>query len=88
LMTGHMTATDPAFRQQLAAAGHYLARHTDPVTAAHQAIAVEYSVLGAQAHLWAFVDNFRLFALLSLACIPLIFIFKPPKRPPKPVDVH
>ena len=54
------------------------------LTALHQAAEVVYGTLGAQAHLWAFVDNFRLFALLSLACVPLVFLFKPPKRPPKP----
>ncbi|HZF00713.1 MAG TPA: DHA2 family efflux MFS transporter permease subunit [Methylomirabilota bacterium] len=89
LMTGHLTATDPAFRQQLAAAQHYLARHTDPVTALHQATAVVYNTLGAQAHLWAFVDNFRLFGLLSIFCVPLIFLFKPPKRPAsRPIEAH
>ena len=35
-----------------------------------------YQTLDQQAHLWAFVDNFRLFGLLALGCIPLIFLFK------------
>jgi hypothetical protein len=35
-----------------------------------------------QAHLWAFVDNFRLFGLLALGCVPLIFLFKRIKREP------
>jgi uncharacterized membrane protein len=35
-----------------------------------------------QAHLWAFVDNSRLFGLLALGCVPLIFLFKRIKREP------
>ena len=33
LMVGHLTPTDPAFMQRLAAAQAVLARHTDTVTA-------------------------------------------------------
>ena len=29
-----------------------------------------------EATLWAFVENFRLFGLLSLDCWPLVFLFK------------
>jgi hypothetical protein len=32
--------------------------------------------LNAQAHLWAFVDTFRVFGLMVLCCLPLIFLFK------------
>jgi len=35
-----------------------------------------YTQLLQQARLWAFVDNFRLFGLLSLGCIPLVYLFK------------
>jgi DHA2 family multidrug resistance protein len=76
LMVGHLTATDPAFTQRLAATQHALAQHTDPVTATMQAYSSIYSILDHQAHLWAFVDNFRLFGLFALICIPLIFLFK------------
>jgi hypothetical protein len=37
--------------------------------------------LDAQAHLWAFVDNFRFFCLAALCCIPFIFLFKRVVRP-------
>jgi DHA2 family multidrug resistance protein len=81
LMVEHMTSTDPGFTQQLALAKHALARQTDPVTATDQAYSVLYQTLDAQAHLWAFVDNFRFFCLLALACIPLVFLFKRVSRP-------
>jgi DHA2 family multidrug resistance protein len=88
-MVGHMTATDPAFVQQLAAAQHALARQADPVTATAQAYNVLYQTLDSQAQLWAFVDNFRFFCILALACIPLIFLFKRlPKRPAPKAPAH
>ena len=76
LMVGHLTPTDPVFAQRLAAAQHALAQQTDPVTAAHQSYALIYATLNAQAHLWAFVDTFRVFGLMVLCCLPLIFLFK------------
>jgi DHA2 family multidrug resistance protein len=82
LMVGHLTPTDPVFTQQLAAAQHVLAQHTDSVTATHQAYAALYSLLNAQAHLWAFVDNFRIFGVMVLCCIPLIFLFRRVKHAP------
>ncbi|HUE36352.1 MAG TPA: hypothetical protein VMO20_03085, partial [Candidatus Acidoferrum sp.] len=88
LMVGHMTATDPAFTQQLAAAKHALARQTDLVMATSRAYDVLYQTLDSQAHLWAFVDNFRLFCLMALGCIPMVFLFKRVSRPPAKAPAH
>ncbi len=88
LMVSHLTPTDPAFVQQLAAARHALSRQADPVTAAHQAYSIIYQTLDDQARVWAFVDNFRLFCLLALGCIPLIFLFKRVSRPAAKVSAH
>lgn len=81
LMVSNLSATDPAFVQSVDAARNYLSRQTDPVTALHQAYALIGSSVDAQAHLWAFVDNFRVFALLALGSLPLIFLFRRVKRP-------
>jgi DHA2 family multidrug resistance protein len=81
LMVGHLTPTDPVFTARLAAAQHALAQHADPVTATHQAYAVFYNLLNAQAHLWAFVDNFRIFGVMVLCCLPLIFLFQRVQHP-------
>jgi DHA2 family multidrug resistance protein len=82
LMVGHLTPTDPVFTQRLAAAQHALAQHTDPVTASHQGYGLIYGTLNAQAHLWAFVDTFRIFGLMVLCCLPLILLFKRVKHAP------
>ena len=82
LMVGHLTPTDPAFTRQLHAAQAMLARHGDSVTAMHRAYALIYNMLNQQAHLWAFVDTFRVFALIVLCCLPLIFLFKRVRQTP------
>ena len=46
------------------------------MTASHQAYGLIYGTLNAQAHLWAFVDTFRIFGLMVLCCLPLILLFK------------
>lgn len=81
LMAGHLTPTDPVFVRQLHATQAMLAQHSDPVTAADQAYALFYNLLNQQAHVWAFVDTFRIFGLMVLCCIPLIFLFKRVRRP-------
>ena len=89
LMVGHLTPTNPAFVQQLAAAKHQLAQHTDPATATHQAYAAVYAVLDQQAHLWAYVDNFFMFGALAVVTLPLIFLFKRVTQPAKlPTGTH
>jgi MFS transporter, DHA2 family, multidrug resistance protein len=89
LMVGHLTPADPVFTQRLAAAQHALGQQTDPVTATHQAYGLIYNTLNAQAHLWAFVDTFRMFGLMVVCCLPLILLFKRVKRPVvRPAEVH
>ncbi|HEY3762209.1 MAG TPA: DHA2 family efflux MFS transporter permease subunit [Verrucomicrobiae bacterium] len=83
LMVSNLSATDPAFVHTVNAARGYLMRHADPVTALHQAYALVGGTLDAQAHLWAFVDNFRVFALLAFCSIPLILLFRRVKQPQK-----
>jgi len=84
MMTAHLTPYDHAYVQHLAATQAALGAHTDPVTAMAQAQHAIYGQLLDQARLWAFVDNFRIFSLLSLCCIPLVFLFRrvKPGKPP------
>ena len=85
LMVEHLTPTNPAYLQRFQAARKALSLHTDPVTATHQAYAAVYSLLDQQAHLWAFMDNFFIFGVMSILAAPLIFLFKrvnPAAKPP------
>jgi MFS transporter, DHA2 family, multidrug resistance protein len=82
-LVAHATPYDPAYRHFLSVAQATLASHADPVTATMQAHQVLYHRVLEQARLWAFVDNFRLFGILALACLPLVFLLRrtlPPGR--------
>ena len=39
-----------------------------------------YGSLLNQASLWAFIENFRLFGLACLLCLPLVLLFKKARR--------
>ncbi len=80
LLVGHMTASDPAFRESLAAVQSALATHGSSVTAHHQAYVVLYQNLQQQAGLWAYVDQFRLLVIVCLAIAPLLFCFRRSSR--------
>ncbi len=89
MLVSHTTPYSPAFIHQLAATKAALAAHGDPVAAMTQAHSLIYDKVLQQARLWAFVDNFRLFGLLCLVCIPVVFLFKRiPHHPRGKVDAH
>jgi DHA2 family multidrug resistance protein len=75
-MAGHLAATDPEYQARLAALTHAFASQLSPVDAMHRAQAAVYGTLVQQANLWAYVDNFRMLAGVSLIAIPLVFLFK------------
>jgi MFS transporter, DHA2 family, multidrug resistance protein len=74
-LVSHLTPYDPAYRQWLGQATAALAPH-GAVSAPSQALALLYRMLGQQALLLAFVDNFRLVAFIALGCIPLVLLFQ------------
>ncbi len=88
-MVAHVTPFDPAATHTLAAAQAAFAAHAGAVTATAQAHQLLYTRVLQQARLWAFVDNFRLFGILTLACLPLILLIKRPPRHIRPQgDAH
>ena len=89
LLVGHMSPYHAPFREQLAMLQNSLATISGVTTAQHQAYAVMYRMLQQQAGLWAYVDGFRLLALVCVVCIPLILLFrKPAKTPGGPSLAH
>ena len=52
----------------------------DMVTAQHKALGMIYRSVQQQSALMAYADNFRLIAILALACIPLLLLFQRVKR--------
>ena len=88
LMVGHMTPFDPAFTQGLAAAQHALTAGSGSWLAHERALGLMYHSLLQQSNLWAFVENFRLFGVLCLVCVPLVLLFKHVQRGQKPIAAH
>jgi DHA2 family multidrug resistance protein len=69
ILAAHLTPYDAACQSALRTLASAFAAHTDPVAAHQQAIGSMYSTLVSQANLLAYLDNFRWFALLCLACL-------------------
>jgi DHA2 family multidrug resistance protein len=89
LLAGYMSPYHAPFREQLATLQNSLGSQSGAAAAQHQAYAVLYQALQQQAGLWAYVDEFRLLALVCVVCIPLILLFrKPAKMPSGPSLAH
>ncbi|HXT11127.1 MAG TPA: DHA2 family efflux MFS transporter permease subunit [Candidatus Angelobacter sp.] len=88
LMAGHMTPYDPAYRHQLAAAQHALMHSSGSWLAHQRGLELLYDSLLAQSNVWAFVENFRLFGVLCLVCVPLVLLFKHVQTGKKPIAAH
>jgi DHA2 family multidrug resistance protein len=88
LMVHNLTPFDQAYVDALQHAQTLLGAHASQVDAHQQALGLIYSGLQQQATLWAFVDNFRIFGVLCLFCIPLVLLFKHVKAKPGGVAMH
>jgi DHA2 family multidrug resistance protein len=75
LLVGNLTPFAPVYQQWLAGSQAALAAR-GAIRPAEQALAVVYGTLLQQSSFAAFIDNFRLLAFLSLACIPTVFFLR------------
>jgi len=88
LMVGHLSPYDPEFQQYLQTVTGALRQYSDPVTAQQQAYGLLYGTVLQQSSLFAFVDTFRLLALLCLLCIPVVLLLKKVKASGGAVAMH
>jgi MFS transporter, DHA2 family, multidrug resistance protein len=78
-LAGHFSAASPEFQQRLRGiAGAIAARGFSPADAAHKAYGLLQGSLFRQANMLAYIDNFYLLGVVSLAMIPLVFLMKKP----------
>ncbi len=63
-------------------------RGADPVTATQQAYAALYGTVQRQAAMLAFLDTFRLMALIFLVLLPFLFLIRRPRHRGGPAAVH
>ncbi|MGH9701325.1 MAG: MFS transporter, partial [Candidatus Acidiferrales bacterium] len=67
---------NPLLQARLHGLAQALALHTDPVTAMKQAELMVEGILGKQALLWAYVDDFRYLAILCFVSTPVAFLLR------------
>ena len=88
LLVGHLTPENPLYLDQLGALTAALTPQLG-ASAGEQATALIYQTLQRQAMLLAYIDNFRLIALVCLLSVPLVFLFRRVRaRPDAAAAVH
>jgi len=87
-MVSHLTPYDAAYREHLAVAQQALHDSVGSFMAHQQALGLVYNSMLQQASLWAFVENFRLFGVLCLMCLPLVFLFRKVQRGSRAPAAH
>lgn len=76
ILVSHLTPYDPAYQRWLKAAQAGLAGRVGEVAAGPKALGLLYNVLGQQARLLAFMDNFRAIGYLCVFSVPFVFLFR------------
>jgi MFS transporter, DHA2 family, multidrug resistance protein len=75
-LVAHLNGSDPVYRSTLNQITGFLALHSGPAAARHQALGLIYQNLHQQATLASYIDDFRLLGVLSLLCLPFLFFFR------------
>jgi DHA2 family multidrug resistance protein len=76
-MVHRLTDFDAPYREHVGAlAAAFAASGSSPPVAAEQARGAIYGMLGQQAAVWAYVDDFRTLGYLCFFLVPLAFLFR------------
>ncbi len=79
-LTAHVTANNPRYQQWLARAEAYFrGQGSSLATAAHQAMALLYGIIQAQAAVLSYMDIFRWLALLFVLISPIVWLMRKPR---------
>ncbi len=85
----HVNASNPAYQAMVNGMSHRLtAAGSSAAQAAAQSNGLIYGMIHRQSSLLAYVDNFRMLALIFLVLIPLMFLMKKAQPPKGAVAVH
>ncbi len=87
-MSAHISPSDPVFVERQAAIAYNLAPALGHAPAGQAASGILYGQLLQQSALGAYIDNFRLLAILCLICLPFLFLFKKSKARKPPPGAH
>jgi len=84
-LAAHITPENPGYQIRIENLRKYLETYFDPVEATRRAQGIIYGELQRQSLLWAFVENFRMLAFISLGCIAIVFLLKSVKAQGRPM---
>ena len=87
-LSANLDQYNPAFQQTFEQIKNSLMTQTDVVTATQQAYQVIYGMMVKQAVLLAYIDNFRLLAIICFIGVPAALLFKRVKSTKPPPGVH
>ena len=76
MMVTHLSTFDPVYQERVAQFQGAMTNATTTGNSPQMALGALYNNLLTQASLQAFVDNFRLYGFLCLACIPAVWLFR------------
>ena len=76
LMVSHLTPYDPHLQSWMKGLQDFFTMHGNAAAALREAYEVTYRTLTRQANLWAYIENFRYLAFLSLCGVPMTLLFK------------
>jgi DHA2 family multidrug resistance protein len=89
VLVGHVNPYDAQYHHMVQGlARHFAQQGADAVHALHQAQAMVYAMLQKQASMLAFIDDFRMLALIFLALIPFVFFLKKAQPRKGPATAH
>ncbi len=83
-LAAHLTPADPVYWSTLQRLTHFFAISGGAAGAQRMAMGMLYRDLVRQATLCSYIDDFRLLAFLSLACIPFLLLFRNPSAHHQP----
>jgi DHA2 family multidrug resistance protein len=76
MMIHSLAETNGVYIERLQAYTSQFVQSVDPDTARYMAENLIYNQLNAQAHLWAYIDSFRIFAIAGVGVICLIYLMQ------------
>lgn len=88
ILAGHFTPSDPQVQHYMRMFNSLFAHNGAVDFGNHKTLAALYQLLLQQAGLLAYMDNFRLLASISLACIPVVFLLKRLRAKAGPIAAH
>jgi MFS transporter, DHA2 family, multidrug resistance protein len=76
LLVNHLTPHSRLYLEWMNQMQTIFAPHSGPVTTHSQAYGLMYQTLQQQAALWAYIDQFRMLAIVCLLVAPIFFLYK------------